>query len=275
MAEVFMRDGAGLHVTVSGPVDAPALVLGPKLGTSLELWDDLVAQVPDGLRVIRYDLRGHGLSDVTAGPYSMGQLIGDAETICEAYSIADAVFLGAAEGGLIALGLAVKRPDLVRALILSGAAPKIDHPQAWHAQAETVETRGMAQVTDTSLNRMFGKDFYGSLAMAKWVNMMMTTEPEGYAAACRAFAGADMITPMSGLRIPTLGIAGTEDQKVPPDMVKEGVDLVPGSQFQLMKGIGHLPALEAPEEFAQIILQFLGDIGHFPDPDQAAAAQSG
>lgn len=258
-----MHDGAGLHVAVSGPVNGPALLVGPTLGTALALWDDLIAQLPPGLRVIRYDLRGHGQSDLGLDPVTMGQLVRDAETICEAYRVTDAVFLGASEGGLIALGLAAKRPDLLRALVLSATAPKLNHPQGWHAQAGTALARGMAPITDTSVWQMFGEDFYGSAAMPKWLNMMMSTDPEGYAAICRAMAGADLYNPMSGLRMPVLGIAGSNDRKVPPDMMREALSLVPDARFHLMRGAGHLPALEAPDAFADVIIKFLTEIGHF------------
>jgi len=266
MAEVVMRDGAGMHVAVSGPANAPTLVLGTTLGTSLEIWDQFMAHLPRNLRVLRYDMRGHGLSDVTEGPYSMGQLVRDAEMICDAYEVRDAVFLGPSVGGLIALGLAIKRPDILRGLILAGAAAKVDHPQAWEARAVTAETKGMSAIVDNAMSRLFAPEFYGTKAMAIWLNMMMTTEAQGFAAVCRAIGGTDMMSPTSGLRIPTLGVAGTEDKTIPPDLVRETIDLIPGAQVVLMRGVGHIPAIEAPAAFAEIVVNFLADIGHLGGP---------
>ena len=65
-----------------------------------------------------------------------------------------------------------------------------------------------------------------------------------------------------GLRLPTLGIAGSEDGATPPDLVRETVDLVPGSQFSLIRNAGHLPCVEHPQEYAALLTEFLQSVGH-------------
>ena len=84
---------------------------------------------------------------------------------------------------------------------------------------------------------------------------------------CAAISGTDFYTPTSGLRLPTLGIAGCEDGSTPPDLVRETVDLIPGSQFHLIRKAGHLPCVEKPTEYARVLTDFLRSVGHLDGID--------
>ena len=112
-------DDLRLNAELSGPLGAPPLVLIHGLGLDLRVWDALLPHLRT--RTLRLDLRGHGASDAPAPPYSLGTLIRDVERLMTHFALKDAVVLGAGEGGLIAQGLAVKRLDLVRAMVLTGA----------------------------------------------------------------------------------------------------------------------------------------------------------
>ena len=92
--------------------------------------------------------------------------------------------------------------------------------------------------------------------------MLVRQPDEGYMGCSAAISGTDFFASTSGLRLPVLGIAGSEDGSTPPDLVRETVDLVRGSRFQLIRGAGHLPCVEKPEEFAQIITDFMRETGH-------------
>ncbi|WP_108815391.1 3-oxoadipate enol-lactonase [Loktanella sp. Alg231-35] len=259
---ITSRDGVCLHAQVDGPDDGPVLVFANSLGTNLHLWGPILPYLTQGLRIIRYDKRGHGKSDVPDGPYTMGQLISDAEAVCDALNVRDAMFVGLSVGGMIGQGLAVKRPEIIRAMVLSNTAAKIGNPKFWQDRIEVVTTSGMAKAADPIMQRWFGKAFYESPAMPPWQAMFEATPVAGYAGVCAAIAGTDFYTPTSGLRIPLLGIAGSEDGSTPPDLVRETIDLVPGSQFALMRKVGHLPCVEAPEVFAGHINEFLTATGH-------------
>ncbi|MFT6452886.1 MAG: 3-oxoadipate enol-lactonase, partial [Halocynthiibacter sp.] len=107
-----------LHVQEDGDPNGAPIVFANSLGTDLRLWDKVVPLLPEGLRIIRFDKRGHGQSDVPDAPYSMGQLITDTERLLDALEVRDAVFVGLSIGGMIAQGLAVKRLDMLRAIVL-------------------------------------------------------------------------------------------------------------------------------------------------------------
>ncbi len=246
----------------SGPSDGPALVLAHGLGMDMRVWDAVMPFLPDGLRVIRYDARGHGGSDCPVPPYKMGTLVRDAEGLLDHLGLRDCVFLGLAMGGMVAQGLAVKRMDLVRGLLLSNTTSKSGPPGAWHDRAEAVLSGGMNAVADAVLARWFSKAFLNSDASQPWREMLLSQDPQGYAGGCAAIAGTDFYTPTSGLRLPCLGIAGSEDRAIPPDLVRETVDLIPGSQFHLIRRAGHLPCVDQPDAFAQAVSRFLHEIGH-------------
>ncbi|MDX8347942.1 3-oxoadipate enol-lactonase [Cognatiyoonia sp. IB215446] len=256
------RSGVKLHAEVTGPENGPPVVFANSLGTTLHLWDPILPHLPGGLRIIRYDKRGHGRSDVPDGPYTMGQLVSDAEAVCNAADVKDALFVGLSVGGMIAQGLAVKRPELIRALVLSNTAAKIGNPKLWQDRIDAVRTHGMTGIADNVMQRWFGRNFYGTPDMAPWQVMLQATPAEGYAGVCAAIAGTDFYTPTAGLRIPTLGIAGSEDRGTPPDLVRETIDLIPGAQFVLMRRVGHLPCVEAPEEYAAHLTSFMTVVGH-------------
>lgn len=258
------RDGVVLHVRLDGIDDpnTPTIVFANSLGTTLHMWDGIVQLLPAGLRVIRYDKRGHGLSDVPDGPYTMGALVSDAAAVCDASDVKDALFVGLSVGGMIAQGLAVKRPDLIRAMVLSNTAAKIGNGPMWQDRIDAVMAKGIASIADATMQRWFSRDYLLSPELPRWRKMLTDTPAVGYAGVCAAIAGTDFYTPTSGLRIPTLGIAGSEDGATPPDLVRETVDLIPGSQFALMRRAGHLPCVEDPAAYAKILVDFIAATGH-------------
>jgi 3-oxoadipate enol-lactonase len=199
-----------LHYRVDGPDDAPTVVFANSLGTDFRLWDDVLALLPQGLRYVRYDKRGHGLSSCPQGPYSMGALVRDAERLLDHLNVRDCVFVGLSIGGLIAQGLAVKRLDQVRAIVLSNTAAKIGTAQMWQDRIDAIKADGVEPMADGIIDRWFAKPFVASGAALPWRNMLARTPAEGYAGCCAAIAGTDFYTPTSGLTLPTLGIAGTE-----------------------------------------------------------------
>jgi 3-oxoadipate enol-lactonase len=251
-----------LHYKISGPNDGTPVVFANSLGTDMRLWDDILPLLPDGLRILRFDKRGHGLSDVPPGPYSMGALVRDVEQLMDQAGFRNAIFVGLSIGGMIAQGLAAKRLDLVRALVLSNTAAKIGTRDMWQDRIDSVKAGGLQAISDPTMDRWFSKSFHKSNAFPAWRNMFLTTPADGWTGCASAIAGTDFISSTSGLRLPTLGIAGTEDGSTPPDLVRETVDLIPGSRMELIRGAGHLPCVENPTEYARLLSDFFAAQGH-------------
>ncbi|GGL51358.1 3-oxoadipate enol-lactonase [Wenxinia marina] len=257
------REGVTLYSRADGAEDpaAPTLVFANSLGTDLTLWDQLLPLLPRGLRFIRWDKRGHGQSDVPPAPYHMGTLVTDAAAVCDAWDVRDGVFVGLSIGGLIAQGLAVKRPDVMRAVVLSNTGAKIGTPQLWDDRIAAIRKGGLEAMADGVMERWFSRPFRESPQVRPWRDLLVSTPVEGYLGCCAAISGTDFWSTTASLRLPALGIAGSEDGATPPDLVRETVDLIPGSRFELIRGAGHLPCVEAPEEYARILTDFLRGIG--------------
>ena len=112
------------------------------------------------------------------------------------------------------------------------------------------------------MERWFSAAFRATPELAVWRNMLVRQPVEGYAGCSAAIPGIDLMESTSGLRLPTLGIAGSDDGSTPPDLVRETVDLIPGSRFHLIRRAGHLPCVEQPQEYAEVLTRFLKETGH-------------
>ena len=260
--KIATLDGINLHYRIDGNPNGKPVVFANSLGTDLRLWDGVLPLLPQENCYIRYDKRGHGLSQCPPAPYSMGALVRDVEQLMDHLGVTDALFVGLSIGGMIAQGLAVKRLDLVRAMVLSNTAAKIGQPEMWQSRIDAVRKGGIASLSDAVMERWFGRDFHATADMQLWKAMLERQPAEGYIGCSAAISGTDFYTPTSGLRLPTLGIAGSEDGSTPPDLVRETVDLIPGSKFELIRKAGHLPCVENPTEYARILGTFMKDIGH-------------
>ncbi len=251
-----------LHWREDGDPSGAPVVFANSLGTDFRLWDKVVPLMPKGLRLIRYDKRGHGLSSCPPGPYGMGALVRDAERLLDVLGVRDCVFVGLSIGGMIAQGLAVKRLDQVRALVLSNSGAKLGTPQIWADRIAAIRAEGIEAIADATMERWFPASFRAGAELPAWRNMLTRQPVEGYVGCANAIAGADFITPTSGLTLPTLAIAGSEDGSTPPDLVRETADLIKGSRFELIRGAGHLPPVDKPAEYAALLRSFLSSIGH-------------
>ena len=262
MSTVISVNGINIHYKLEGPENGPSIVFSNSLGTDMRIWDEVISYLPKNLKILRYDKRGHGLSDCPNSPYSMGTLVKDIEALMDNLKLKNSLFIGLSIGGMIAQGLALKRLDLVRAMALSNTAARIGNRQIWEDRIKKVKSSGMKALTEETMKRWFSDDFLESKEMYKWKNMFERQPLEGYIGCAHAISGTDFYTPTSSLRLPTIAIAGSEDGSTPPDLVRETSNLIPGSKFYLIKGAGHLPCVEAPIKYANILSGFMKELGH-------------
>lgn len=251
-------DDLRLNADLTGPATAPPLVLIHGLGLDLRLWDALLPQLQT--RTLRLDLRGHGASDRPAPPYAMGAMIRDVERLMDHFALKDAVVLGAGEGGLIAQGLAVKRLDLVRALVLTGSATRFANPGVWERRLARLAAEGPD--LDAECAQLLGPRWRALPETGPVRAMLAQTPLNGWTGFAAAVATADFYQTSATLRLPTLVLAGADDRKTPPDLQRELADLVPGATFQLVRGGSHLAMLTHADSFAAALLTFLAGIAH-------------
>lgn len=259
----FVRiNGIVTHYELRGPAGAPVLAFSNSLGTDLRIWDAVVALLGDRYRILRYDKRGHGLSEGSANP-AMRDYVEDLAALLDHLGLARVTVVGLSVGGLIAQGLAALRPDLVSVLVLSNTAHRIGTDEMWNARIETVRKGGIAALVDVTMERWFTPGFRSpdNPPFVGARTMLSRTDADGYLAACAAIRDADLTESTRALQIPALCIAGDQDGATPAALVRSLADLLPGAEFHLIEGAGHIPGVEKPETVAGLIAGFLQRAG--------------
>ncbi|MEQ9694798.1 3-oxoadipate enol-lactonase [Shimia sp. SDUM112013] len=250
-------DKVHLHWHEDGDPSGVPVVFANSLGTDLRLWDKIVPRLPAGLRIIRFDKRGHGLSFCPPAPYRMDDLVDDTEALLTHLGVKDCVLVGLSIGGMIGQALAARRPDLVRALVLSNTAAKMGEAGMWQDRIDSIRAGGIEALADAILDRWFAAAFLKTPEAEAWRNMLTRTPVEGYLGCCAAIAGTDLSGTTATLRLPVLGIGGSDDGASPPDLVRATTALVPGARFVEIEDAGHLPCVEQPALFAGHLTAFL------------------
>ncbi len=257
-------NGIVLHYEDRGDPSMPAIAFANSLGSDFRIWNSVAAQLESRFRIVRYDKRGHGLSDAPPAPYQMTDHVGDLAALLDQLGITNAAIVGLSVGGVIAQGLAALRPDLVKVLVLCDTAHKIGTEETWNARIETVSTQGIAAIADGVLERWFtpGYRVSDNPDFSGYTNMLVRTPVSGYVGTSAALRDADLTESTRALKLPVLLIAGDQDGSTPPDLVRSTADLIAGSRFEIIEGAGHLPCVEQPAVTARLIGDFLAEAGH-------------
>ena len=252
----FLRANGGVvHFRDEGRRDGSAIVLVNALGSDLRIWDDVAARLAPAFRVVRYDKRGHGLSEAGPDRYDMADYARDLAGLLEALGVARATVVGLSIGGLVAQELYRQRPELFAGLVLSDTAAKIGDDASWDARIAAIEAGGVEAVADGVLQRWFTADFRARRAdeLEGWRTMLVRTPRQGYLAACGALKRADLRPFAGAISVPTLCLVGDEDGSTPVALVRETAALVKGSRFEIVAGAGHIPGIEQPGATADLL----------------------
>lgn len=254
-------NGVAIRYRLDGPTDGPVLVFSNSLATDFRIWDLLLPLLPAGWRILRYDKRGHGLSDCPPGPWSIEDHARDLAGLMDALGLSGAVVCGLSVGGMITQSLAADRPDLVRAIILSDTGAVIGSAEVWNGRIEAIRASGMAAVVDATMERWFTAEYRADPArLAPWRNMVAATRAEGYVLTGAAIRDADFRASTAQLRLPCLALTGDEDNATPPELLRQTAALIPGSRFEVVRGAGHIPNIERPEAVAALLSEFLAGL---------------
>jgi 3-oxoadipate enol-lactonase len=240
---------ARLHHDLNGPEDAPVLVFGPSLGTDLGLFDAQVASLSGEHRVLRFDLRGHGGSEVPPGPYTIGGLADDVVALLDSLDIQRFSYCGVSIGGAIGQWLGIHHGDRMDALVICASAARFADPQGWPVRATTVRAEGTEFLVPSRTGAWFTAAFAERepAEAQRLLAMLRSTPAEGYAGCCEAIGTYDVRDRLRDITVPTLVIAGEEDPATPPEMCREIADGVAGARFQVVPGASHLLNAERPD----------------------------
>lgn len=253
-----------LHYRIDGEADGLPMVFANSLGTDFRLWDKIMPLLPSGLRILRFDKRGHGLSSCPGDCYSMDELVDDCAALMQELGFANSIFVGLSIGGLIAQGLASRHPQMLRAMVISNTAARIGDAQMWQDRIDALRSGGVEALADMIMERWFARDFHQQHAdeLLGWRNMLTRTPLDGYIGCCEAIAASDFSASDAKLSLPTLAIGGSEDGSTPPELLRATAALIQGSRFEVIDNAGHLPCVEQPRQYARLLNEFIGDCGH-------------
>lgn len=257
----FQHNGHAIHFADVGPRDGVPIVFSNSLGTDFRAWEPLLPHLPAGLRVIRYDKSGHGLSDF-AGERPIEAHAGDLAALLDHLDVAKAVVVGLSVGGLIAQAFANAHPDRTLALALCDTGHKIGSAEIWNPRINAIVKDGMEAVLEPTMERWFTEPYRESNPdFPVWCNMLTRTSAEGYCAVGRAIRDADFTDRTRGIKAPTVCVVGAQDGATPPSLVRELAGLIQGAKFVQIEECGHLPCIEQPEALAAAIIRLLRDNG--------------
>lgn len=257
-------NGVLLHYRTAGPERAPVVVLANSLGTDARIWDGVISRLAGPYRVVSYDKRGHGLSDIPAGDYSLDDHLDDLFGLLDHLGIGRFALGGVSIGGLITQGAALRAPERLTALVICNSAAKSADHAFWTARMNAVLENGVAAIADGIMERWFSPKFRAERTeeLAGWRNMLLRCDARGYAATCATLRDADLRERVGAITLPTLLVAGEQDLAMPAAQVETTAKTIAGSRLEVFPGVGHIPSIEAPEKLAGIMLEFFKEAGH-------------
>ncbi|TVQ35734.1 MAG: 3-oxoadipate enol-lactonase [Geminicoccaceae bacterium] len=251
-------DDIVLYARQDGDLNATPIVFVNALGTDMRLWSRLCRYLSERLRLVRYDQRGHGLSGLGTPPYDVTLFGHDLAGLLDQLDTGPAIICGVSLGGMVAISLAERRPDLVRGLVLMDTAAKIGTAEIWQARRDAVLQGGIEAIADAVMERWFPAAFRTREAdeIEGWRTMLTRTPKLGYLGAMTAVADADLTAAAARLHVPSLCLAGEHDGSTPPAEVAALAATIPNADFSLIHDAGHLPCIDQPAAVAAAILAF-------------------
>jgi 3-oxoadipate enol-lactonase len=250
------------YVERTGTINAQSLVFINSLGTDYRLWNQIISSFIE-FDCIRYDFRGHGLSDCSPAPYSIADHRNDLKSLLDMLNIKQQIVLvGISIGGLIAMDFATTYPEAVKALILLDTSTKIGTETMWNERIATLRQHGMAYLGHTLLSRWFAPSFREKHPSdyAGYYNMLTRMPVDGYIGSCAALRDADLSESAKTIACSTLILCGAEDLATPPNVVRGLTEIIKGSLYREIEGVAHLPCVENPAATASAMNSFLKDV---------------
>lgn len=277
-----------LHAEPTGPPHGPPLLLGGSLGTTLAMWEPLLAQLGDrasdaarasdgarasdavaAIRAIPFDHRGHGRSPRgdDDGPPSIAAMGADVLALLDRLGIARAHYCGLSIGGMVGMWLAANAPERIDRLTLICTSAHLPPADAWRTRGATVRSAGStAPIADAVLSRWltpgYARAHPESASMLR--EMLLAAPADGYADACEAIAGMDLRSGLPRIQAPTLMIAGKQDEATPPAHGEAIAAAIPQARFELLSPAAHIGAVEQAPQVARLLLDHLEATAHDP-----------
>lgn len=248
-----------LHHEITGPDDAPVLLMGGSLGTTLQMWK---GQLPlaERFRLVRFDHRGHGASPVPEGPYEIADLGRDVLELMDARELGAASYCGLSIGGMVGMWLGANAPERIERLVLLCTSAHMPPVSKWQERARTVLEAGSVEpIADTVIAGWLTPGYAAEHpeVRSELRAMLTGTDPQGYAACCGAIERMDLREDLGGVRAPTLVISGSDDPATPPPEQEKIAAAIPDCRHEVVGPAAHVAAVEQPDSVNRLILEHL------------------
>ena len=232
------------------------------IANDLTMWDGQVPALAGDFRILRYDLRGHGGSEATAGSYSMKLLVEDLKALLDSLSVHRTSLVGLGLGGAIAQAFAIEHAERVENLVPCCCRARMvpDFATMWHKLRGTVQEQGLEAIVEPTVQRWFSEEFKAAHpeVLEKIRKMIRGTTLEGYLGVTAAFLGLDVEDRLPEIRARTLYVSGAEDKLGgPPELMKGLSEKVKGASHVSVPRAAHIANIQNPEGFNQVLGEFL------------------
>lgn len=252
-------DGVRIAYRTDGPADQPVLILANSIATTLHMWDEQIPELSKHFRIIRYDYRGHGGSDVPAGAYSDGRLGRDVLELMDHLGIERAHFMGLSLGGFIGQWLAIHAPERIDRLVLANTASHLGPADYFDtAIAKVLAAPDMRETAEGFLRNWFPTAMIEANGpiIRKFRKDLLDTPRQGLAGLFAAVRDADLRRTIALIQSPTLVIGGEFDTVTSYAMSEAIAAGIPGARLKGFPAV-HLTNIEFPKEFVEEVLAFL------------------
>ncbi|MEU8221251.1 3-oxoadipate enol-lactonase [Kribbella sp. NPDC048915] len=244
-----------LNYVETGPADAPAVLLGASLGADHSMWEPQVDALSQRFRVIAFDHRGHGGSDVPEGPYTFDDLGGDVLGLLDTLEVEQASYVGISLGGALGLWLAQNAPDRFHRIVaICPPSNPAATPDVWTDRAAQVRAEGTKAIVDATLGRWFLPEFTDTEPIRQ---MLLNCPAEGYAACCEALSTLNLLPGLGSITAPVLLITTDSDASVPAETVVHLATEIPGAHLEVIENAAHLVTYSHPEVVNPLLLAHL------------------
>jgi 3-oxoadipate enol-lactonase len=253
-----------MNYRLEGPASAPVITLSHALATNFAMWHPQMEMLTSRYRVLRYDCRGHGGTDVPKRAYTLEQMAEDVADLLKVLGIERTHFMGASMGGMIGQILALNHSECLGALILCDTCSGIlsEDKEIWEKRILTAQAKGLETLVEPTIEQWFSPGFRSSRPgiVHRMRFMIRATPPKGYVGCCRAIMGLNVTDRLRAISLPTLIIVGEGDPETPVSAAETIHDQIHGSQLVVLDSAFHLPNIEQTEAFGQAVLDFLSHI---------------
>lgn len=262
MIQKTHASGIDIAYRIDGPAQAPVVVMSNSLMSNLQMWDDTVPALTDRYRVLRYDTRGHGASQVTAAPYSIALLAADLVGLMDVLGIAKAHLVGLSMGGMVCQFVGANHPDRVLSLSLCDTASEMPPRTMWAERFATANAQGLEGLVENTIKRWFISSFTAAQPekIAAVRGMILGTAVEGYIGCGSAVRDMAQTTMLLKIKAPTLILVGRQDPACTVEQATVLHRVIDGSRMEIIENAAHLSNIEQPAEFNRMVRGFIDSV---------------